>query len=190
MPLEPTRVLKYGLKTVPCFLRSIFSSTEHSDKMNKEPSPCSTIRPLSGKVAIVTGSSRNIGAAIAEQLAADGADVVINYHGVDACASQIARGINSRKGGRAIFVKADVSTIEGGEHLLEECVRRFGVPDILVLNASVIGHRTLEKIDEDYYQLLMDTNVKGPLFLSQAAAKLMKPGQYSLPSIRFSSLLN
>lgn len=133
--------------------------------------------PLAGKVAIVTGSSRGVGEAIARRLAADGADVVINHHGVDVCAEQIARSINAGEGGRAVVVKADVSTIEGGNYLLEESVRRFGVPDILVLNATVLGHRSLEDIDEEYFDLHLNTNVKGPLFLVQAAAKLMKPGR-------------
>lgn len=149
--------------------------------MQNPPSPSSSSAlPLSGKVAIVTGSSRSIGASIAERLASDGANVVINHHGVDASGHQVACDINARKGGRAVLIKADVSTVEGRRYLLEECVQRLGTPHILVLNATVLGHRVLEDIDEDYYDLHMNTNVKGPLFLAQATAKIMQSGLFSI----------
>ncbi|KAI0789684.1 short chain type dehydrogenase [Abortiporus biennis] len=133
--------------------------------------------PLSGKVAIVTGSSRSIGSAIAKRLARDGANVVINYHSTDSASpSIVANAINGREGGRAIIVKADVSTIEGGKHLLEQCIKQLGVPDILVLNAASMGHRTLGDIDEEYYNHHFDTNVKGPLFMAKAVAEVMPTG--------------
>ncbi|PSR70954.1 hypothetical protein PHLCEN_2v13176 [Hermanssonia centrifuga] len=133
-------------------------------------------RPLAGKVALVTGSSRSIGASIAKRLAADGADVIINYHRIAVEAERTAYFINSRDGGRAFIVKADVSTISGGDYLLQECVRHLGAPDILVLNAGYMGHRPLAETDEADFDLNFDTNVKGPLFMVQAAAEIMKPG--------------
>ncbi|KAI0338994.1 short chain type dehydrogenase [Trametopsis cervina] len=138
--------------------------------------------PLAGKVAIVTGSSRSIGASIAQRLAADGADVIINYHKIAVDADRVANQINNAAangaspGGRAIVVKADVSTIEGGQHLLDECIRQLGVPDILVLNAAVMGHTPLASTRERDYDVHFNTNVKGPLFLVQAAAERMQPG--------------
>jgi len=133
--------------------------------------------PVFGKVAVITGSSRSIGASIAERLAADGANVVINYHLVDSCAYFTANNINARKAGRAIIIKADVATAAGRKSLLDKCVERLGVPDILVLNAGQVGHKQLADIDEPFFEQLVETNVKGPLFLSQAAAKIMEPGK-------------
>lgn len=134
--------------------------------------------PLAGKVAIVTGSSRSIGASIAQRLAADGAHVVINYHRIAMDAERIACAINEcSSGGRAIVVKADVSTVEGGRYVLDECTRQLGVPDILVLNAGMMGHTPLANATERDYDMHINTNVKGPLFMVQAAAKVMREGQ-------------
>ena len=141
-------------------------------------------RPLAGKIAIVTGSSRSIGASIAKRLAADGADVIINYHRIAVEAERTAYNINSKDGGRAFIVKADVSTIAGGNHLLKECQRMVGGPDILVLNAGFMGHKPLAETDELEYDKLINTNVKGPLFLVQNAAQYMKPGLSHCPSPR------
>jgi len=133
-------------------------------------------QPLSGKIAIITGSSKGIGAAMAERLAADGANIVINYHKVDACAYFTTNNINARGRGKAVIVKADVATADGRKYLLDQCVERLGVPNILVLNAGMVGHRELAEIDEEFFDANVETNVKGPLFLAQAASKLMKKG--------------
>ncbi|KAF7795321.1 hypothetical protein EIP86_006477 [Pleurotus ostreatoroseus] len=142
------------------------------------PSPtiAPTPRPLAGKVALITGSSRSIGASIAKRLAADGADVVVNYHRTAADAERTAYFINSLDGGRAFIVRADVSTPAGGRALLKECIRLLGAPDILVLNAGVMGHTPLDQTGEKEFDAHVNTNVKGPLFLIQAAAKVMKEG--------------
>lgn len=138
----------------------------------------STTRPLEGKVAIVTGSTRGVGAAIACQLASLGANVVINYHKVDMAATRVAYGINTaEQGGKAIVVKADVSTVEGGKKVLEECREQLGPPNILVLNAGFMGVKTLAEIDEQFYDMCFNTNVKGPLFMAKAAAEKMSEGE-------------
>lgn len=137
--------------------------------------------PLAGKVAIVTGSSRSIGASIAQRLAADGAHVVINYHRIAVDADRTAQAINSRcgeGGGKAIIVRADVSTIEGAKFVLDECMRQLGVPDILVLNAGVMGHTPLANTTERDFDMSFNTNVKGPLFMVQAAAPHMREGRF------------
>lgn len=140
------------------------------------PTVSPPVRPLAGKVALITGSSRSIGASIAKRLAADGADVIINYHRLAVDAERTAYYINSQDGGRALIVKADVSKIAGGEFLLQECIRLLGPPDIVVLNAGAMGHRPLMETEEaDYYDHI-NTNVKGPLFMVQSAAKVMKEG--------------
>ena len=137
------------------------------------------VGPLAGKVAIVTGSSRSIGAAIAQRLAADGANVIINFHKIAVDAKRTADAINNSPqcSGKAVVVKADISTVEGGQFLLAECIRYFGPPDILVLNASVMSHTRLATTSEDEFDASFNTNVKGPLFLVQAVAEKMQPGQ-------------
>ena len=143
----------------------------------QSPRMAPTARPLAGKVAIVTGSTRGIGAAIDQQLADGGANVVINYHKVDMAATRVAYGINMEEGGKAIVVKADVSTIEGGKKLMEECIQNFGPPNILVLNAGTMGTKQLSQLDEEWYDTSFNTNVKGPLFLAKSAAEIMKEGE-------------
>ncbi|KAI0697914.1 hypothetical protein BC835DRAFT_1305064 [Cytidiella melzeri] len=139
--------------------------------------PQATVGPLSGKVAIVTGSSRSIGAAIAQRLAADGANVIVNFHKIPVDAEVTAQGINAREsGGRAVVVKADMSTVQGCQHLLDECIRHFGLPDILVLNAAALSHTRLASTSEEEFDTTFNTNVKGPLFLVKAAAPKMQPG--------------
>jgi len=132
--------------------------------------------PLLGKVAIVTGSSRSIGAAIVHRLADDGANVVVNYVSNSQAADEVTNAINARGKGKAIGVKADVSSIAGANHLLEESVKAFGKIDILVLNAGIMGSRTLADLDEQIFDAHIHINVKGPLFLTKAAAPLLPAG--------------
>ena len=112
------------------------------------------------------------------RLAADGADVIVNYRRAAAEAERTAYGINERDGGRAFVVRADVSTLDGGRFLLDECVRLVGPPDILVLNASVMGHTPLAETVESEFDEHINTNVKGPLFMVQAAARIMDTGNH------------
>lgn len=131
---------------------------------------------LDGMVAIVTGSSRSIGAAIAKELARKGARVVINYlKNLDA-ANELVRTINSNRAGAAIAVQADVSTLSGGTKLLSECLKAFGKVDILVLNAGVMGCRTVEAVDEEFFDSVFNIHVKGPLFLTRAVASHLSAG--------------
>ncbi|OSX56162.1 hypothetical protein POSPLADRAFT_1042044 [Postia placenta MAD-698-R-SB12] len=135
--------------------------------------------PLTGKVAVVTGSSRGIGAAIARKLAADGANVLINYASDAASAASVVDSINSASAsgsGRAIAVQADVGSTEGSKRLLDEAIRAFSRLDILVLNAATMGYGTLADITEDAYEKHFNLNVKAPLFTIKAAAPLMTEG--------------
>ena len=131
---------------------------------------------LVGKVAIVTGSSRSIGAAIAQRLAEDGADVIINYVYNSQAASEVVNTINSRGKGRAASVQADASSSIGANHLLEETVKIFGRLDILVLNAGIMGSKVLADVDERFFDEHITRNVKGPLFLTKAAVPLLPAG--------------
>ncbi|KAF7340518.1 NAD(P)-binding protein [Mycena sanguinolenta] len=127
---------------------------------------------LTGKVAVITGSSRSIGAAIAKHMASQGAKVVVNYvAGADA-ASEVVSAIKTA-GGTAVAVQADVSTIAGGQHLVDESVKAFGGIDILVLNAGIMGSKVLADVDEAFFDAHFATNVKGPLFLAKAAASVL-----------------
>ncbi|KAF7364579.1 hypothetical protein MVEN_00326900 [Mycena venus] len=127
---------------------------------------------LKGKIAVITGSSRSIGAAIAKYMGAQGAKVVVNYVSSANAADEVVSSIES-SGGCAIAVKADASTIAGGKHLIDEAVKAFGGIDILVLNAGIMGSKVLADVDEAFYDSHFATNVKGPLFLAKAAAPLL-----------------
>lgn len=166
-----------------CFKTRVHTLLVHSPLLRGMDSPLPPRRPLQGKVAVVTGSSRSIGASIARRLAADGADVIVNYHRIAVEAERTAYSINSKDGGRAYIVRADVSTIDGGRFLLQECVRLVGPPDILVLNAGLMGHKPLADTDEKEFDAHINTNIKGPLFMVQAAAKIMKPGTHRLAAL-------
>jgi len=131
---------------------------------------------LAGKVAIVTGSSRSIGAAIAQRLAEDGANVIINYVSNSQAAESVVDGINSKAGGKAVAVKADVSSSVGADQLIEATIKAFGKLDILVLNAGIMGSKVLADVDEQFFDSHIQVNVKGPLFLSKAAAPLLPSG--------------
>jgi 3-oxoacyl-[acyl-carrier protein] reductase len=125
---------------------------------------------LSGKVAIVSGASKGIGAAIAEKLAEEGAAVVVNY----AKSAQRAEAVVSRiqsKGGKAKAIQADVSRPTEAKRLVEATIQEFGRADILVNNAGVYEFLPLADIQEDHFDRQFNLNVKGLLFVTQAAAQ-------------------
>ncbi|KIK68877.1 hypothetical protein GYMLUDRAFT_188161 [Collybiopsis luxurians FD-317 M1] len=130
---------------------------------------------LTNKVAVVTGASRGIGAAIALKLAEEGAKVVINYSSNAQTADNVVQRIKASGKGDAIAIKADTSTVQGGKNLIDETIKRFGSLDILVLNAAIMHNQVLADVDENEFNVHMDLNVKGPLFMSQAAAKHFPP---------------
>lgn len=127
---------------------------------------------LNGKVAVVTGASKGIGAAIAQELAKDGAAVVVNYassaQGADAVVSKI-----KAAGGKAKAVGADVSKPAEAKKLIDSAVAEFGRVDILVNNAAVYEFLPLPEITETHFDRMFDLNVKGLLFTTQAAAAAM-----------------
>ncbi|CDO69675.1 hypothetical protein BN946_scf184851.g63 [Trametes cinnabarina] len=131
---------------------------------------------LTGKVAIVTGSSRSIGAAIAKRLASLGANVVINYISSASAAQAVADEINNQGVGKAIIIKADVGSLQENRHLVEETLRQFGRIDILVLNAGVMENNVLQDVTEENFDKHFNTNVKGPLFLVQTVSPHLSSG--------------
>lgn len=135
--------------------------------------------PLAGKIALVTGSSRNIGAAIVKRLAADGAFVVINYVNTADAAQKLAQEINAEGKGKAITLQADMSSVAEGNRLIEETVQRFGKLDILVLNAGHAESQLLEQVSEEEFDKHFTINVKVPLFMTQTASKHLNEGERS-----------
>lgn len=127
---------------------------------------------LTGKVAIVTGGSRGIGAAIAKRLAADGAKVVVNYHrNADAAAAVVAQ--IEAASGEALAVSVDMGDLTQISTLFDRTLEQFGHLDILVNNAGVADFRLLDAIDAACYTQTFDVNVRGPLFATQRAARHM-----------------
>src|ERR1051325_643464 len=126
---------------------------------------------LSGKVAVVTGASKGIGAAIAKHLAAEGASVVVNYASSRAGADKVVAEI-AGAGGKAIAVQADVAKKTDIERLFVETKKAFGRLDILVNNAGIYEFCPLEDITEEHFHKQFNLNVLGLILVSQAALKL------------------
>ncbi len=126
---------------------------------------------LAGKVAVVTGASKGIGAAIAKNLAAEGAAVVVNYASSKAGADKVVAEIN-RAGGKAVAVQGDVAKKSDIEKLFTKTKKVFGQLDILVNNAGVYEFAPLEQITEEHYHKQFNLNVLGLLLTTQEAVKL------------------
>ena len=127
---------------------------------------------LTGKCALVTGSSQGIGRAIALGLARAGAAVVVNYHSGRDAATEVV-GLITAGGGRAIAVQADVGDLEQHRQLIAAALENFGRLDILVNNAAVTRRETFLEATGAAWDRTMDVNLKGIYFLSQAAARVM-----------------
>jgi len=127
---------------------------------------------LVGKVAIVTGASKGIGASIAEHLAADGASVVVNYATSKSGAAAVVKRI-TEKGGKAIAVQADVSKADDIGRLFAETKTAFGKLDILVNNAGIYEFAPLEAVDEKHFHKQFDLNVLGLLLTTKEAVKII-----------------
>jgi 3-oxoacyl-[acyl-carrier protein] reductase len=130
---------------------------------------------LEGKIALITGGSRGIGAAIAKRLAADGADVAITYtKGADAAASVVKE--IERVGRKAIAIQADATDASAVEAAVEKVVGAFGRLDVLVNNAGTAIPKRFEETTLEELDRVIDINVRGTLVATQAALKHMKSG--------------
>lgn len=127
-------------------------------------------KKLSGKVAVVTGASKGIGAAIAQQLAAEGAAVVVNYASSKAGADKVVAAIASA-GGRAVAVQADVAKQTDIDRLFTETKKAFGRLDILVNNAGIYEFAPLDNITAEHFHRQFNLNVLGLILAAQAAAR-------------------
>jgi 3-oxoacyl-[acyl-carrier protein] reductase len=131
-------------------------------------------KKLAGKVGIVTGASKGIGAGIAKYLAAEGASVVVNYASSKEGAEQVVNEI-TREGGKAIAVQGDVSKSKDVERLFAEASKAFGRLDILVNNAGVYQFGALEETTEDQFQRQFGINVFGLILATRESLKYFGP---------------
>jgi 3-oxoacyl-[acyl-carrier protein] reductase len=137
---------------------------------------------LNGKVAVVTGASKGIGAAIAKHLAGEGASVVVNYASSKAGADRVVAEITAN-GGRAIAVGADVSKPADIERLFAETKKAFGALDVLVNNAGVYEFAPLEAVTPEHFHRQFDLNVLGLILATQAAVKHFGPSGGSVINV-------
>jgi 3-oxoacyl-[acyl-carrier protein] reductase len=132
-------------------------------------------KKLEGKIALVTGGSRGIGAAIAKRLAADGAHVAITYtKGADAAASVVKE--IERAGGKAIAIQADAADADAVKAAVEKTFATFGQLDVLVNNAGTAIPKPFEEATLEEMDRVLDINVRGVYVATQAALKHMKSG--------------
>jgi 3-oxoacyl-[acyl-carrier protein] reductase len=139
-------------------------------------------KKLSGKVAVVTGASKGIGAEIAKYLAAEGAAVVVNYatsrEGADRVVSEI-----TKKDGKAVAIQANIAKKADIERLFAETTKNYGRLDILINNAGVYEFLPLEQVTEPHFHRMFDTNVLGLILACQAAAKYFDSSGGSIVNI-------
>jgi 3-oxoacyl-[acyl-carrier protein] reductase len=133
------------------------------------------VTKLNKKVALVTGGSRGIGAAIAKRLAADGASVAITYAKDAGAASDVVKAIE-RDGGRAIAIQADAANVEAIKHAVEKVFATFGRLDVLVNNAGTAIPKAFEETTLEEMDRVIDINVRGVFVTTQAALKHMNDG--------------
>src|SRR5438874_7009941 len=137
---------------------------------------------LNGKIAVVTGASKGIGAGIAKQFAAEGAAVVVNYasdkQGADRLVDQVSKG-----GGKAVAIQGNVAKKADVERLFAEAEKAFGKIDIVVNNAGVYEFMPLEEVTEQQFHRMFDTNVLGMLLATQEALKHLNPDGGSIINI-------
>ncbi len=131
--------------------------------------------PLRGKVAIVTGASKGIGAGIARGMAEAGAAVTVSYRGDRQGAERLVASIEA-VGGRARAMRADISVASEVEHLVAQTVEAWGALDVVVNNASVFDFAPLESTSDDPLLAMIGTNLLGPIRVCRAAAPHLRPG--------------
>lgn len=141
----------------------------------QEKTEVAKAKRLAGKVALVTGGSRGIGAAIALRLAEEGATVAISYNNSKGAADDVVAQI-AKLGGGAVAFKADASSAKESQKLIDEVIKATGKIDILVNNAGVFESAPIEKMDVDHYERVFGVNVKGVIATTSAAVNKISNG--------------
>jgi 3-oxoacyl-[acyl-carrier protein] reductase len=139
-------------------------------------------KKLAGKVAVVTGASKGIGAAIAKELARQGAAVVVNYSSSKEAAERVVSEINSQEG-KAVAVQANIAQPADIERLFAETTKAFGKVDVLVNNAGIYEFAPLENVTPEHFHKQFDLNVLGLVLASQAAVRHFGPDGGSIVNI-------
>jgi len=142
---------------------------------------------LQGKAAIVTGSNSGIGQAIAIRLGSEGASVVVDYRGGSNAANETKTKIEAA-GGKAILAEADVSKLSDTQHLVDQAWQQFGRCDILVNNAGIEKRADFWDITEQDYDAVLNVNLKGAFFLTQAFVRRLRDARLPGCIINISSV--
>jgi len=146
-----------------------------------------TSKKLAGKVALVTGASKGIGASIAQHLAAEGASVVVNYSSSKEGAERVVNEI-TKNGGKAIAIQANMTSPKEIHHLFAETKKAFGKLDILVNNAGAYEFCSIDNFTLEHYHRMFDLNVLGLLLATQEAVKMF--GNHGGNIINISSIVS
>src|SRR5947208_4145974 len=146
-------------------------------------------KKLAGKVAVVTGASKGIGASIAKHLAAEGAAVVVNYASSKTTADKVVAEITNN-GGRAIAVQADIAKKADIDRLFVKAKKAFGRLDILVNNAGIFEFAPLEGVTEAHFHKMFDLNVLGLILAAQKAAEYFDSSGGSIINISSGAGIN
>ena len=133
------------------------------------------VSKLKGKVAVVTGASKGIGAGIAKALAAEGASVVVNYASSKDGAEKVVKAITGA-GGKAVAVGGDVSKAGDAKKIIDAAIQNYGKLDILVNNSGVYEFQPIENVTEEHFHHIFNVNVLGLLLTTKEAAKHLKEG--------------
>jgi 3-oxoacyl-[acyl-carrier protein] reductase len=133
------------------------------------------VSKLKGKVAVVTGASKGIGAGIAKALAAEGASVVVNYASSKDGAEKVVKAITGA-GGKAVAVGGDVSKAGDAKKIIDAAIQNFGKLDILVNNSGVYEFQPIENVTEEHFHHIFNVNVLGLLLTTKEAVKHLKEG--------------
>mgnify|MGYP001627788054 CR=1 FL=1 len=130
---------------------------------------------LAGKIALVTGGSRGIGAAVAKRLASDGAEIVVAYRRDQAAATDVVKNLTA-SGAKAHALSFDIARPDDCDALIDSCLKACGRLDVLVNAAGVATYRPLDQVDAAHFHAMFDTNVLGALSLTRAASAAMERG--------------